>query len=290
MRLALGTVQFGVDYGVSNTLGRIPSAMVSEILGVALGAGVDVLDTACLYGDAEAVLGATLPPAASVRIITKTPRFDEDGARGPLRLREALDGSLARLRRDRVDGLLFHHAPDLLGPHGDALWAEATALREDGRVAAVGVSVYAPQDAARLLDRYPLEIVQLPLNVLDRRFSEAGLPERLAEAGVEVHVRSAFLQGLLLMEPRTVPGYFAPIQGLLDGYHGARCRAGLSPVEAALGFLRGVPGIARVVVGVTRPEELRECVAAAACPKTMDYAPYSCQDPAMVEPFRWELT
>ena len=289
MRLALGTVQFGVDYGISNTRGRIPSPLVSEILAVARSAGVDVLDTACLYGDAEAVLGAALPQESSVRIITKTPRFD-DGAPGqPERLREALDGSLGRLRRDRVDGLLFHHAPDLLGPHGDELWGAAVALHDEGRVCAIGASVYAPADAGRLLDRYPLEIVQLPLNVLDRRFVEGGILARLAGAGVEVHVRSAFLQGLLLMKPSVVHSYFEPIRPLLTRYHAARAAAGLSAVEAALGFLRDVPGIARVVVGVTRPEELRECVAAAVCPKTMDYTPYSCQDPAMVEPFRWEL-
>lgn len=290
MRLALGTVQFGIDYGISNTRGRIPPVVVSEVLDVALTAGMDVLDTACLYGDAETVLGATLPPTADVRIVTKTPRFSDGDADVPRRLREAFAGSLMRLRRDRVHGLLFHHAPDLLGPDGARLWDAAAKLREEGQVDALGASVYAPDDAARLLERYPLDLVQLPINVLDRRFMDTGLLDRLARAGVEVHARSAFLQGLLLMDPAKIPRHFNPIQPLLGRYHAARSVAGLSAVEAALGFLQDVPGIARVVVGVTRPEELRECLAAAALPKTMDYDSFSCQDPAMVEPVRWEST
>jgi len=290
MRLALGTVQFGADYGVSNPDGRVPQAAVIAILEAAQEAGVDLLDTAHLYGDAEAVLGAALSTSAEFRIVTKTPRFDGGGADGPRLLRDAYALSLERLGRDRVHGLLFHHAPDLLGSVGEQLWSAASALRTQGLVTALGVSVYAPEDAARILERYPVELVQLPLNVLDRRFVDSGVLDALVAAGVEVHVRSAFLQGLLLMEPAATPPHFAPIRALLERYHAARVAAGLSPVEAALGFLRGVPGIARVVVGVTRPAELRECAAAAGAAVAMDYAPYACQDSSMVEPFRWKLT
>ncbi len=290
MRLALGTVQFGADYGVSNPDGRVPHATVIEILEAARGAGVDLLDTAHLYGDAEAALGAALPPSAAVHIVTKTPRFDGAGSDGPRQLQDAFSLSLERLGRDRVHGLLFHHAPDLLGEDGEQLWSAAAALRARGLVSALGVSVYGPEDTTRILERFPVELVQLPLNVLDRRFIDSGVLDALVGAGVEVHVRSAFLQGLLLMEPAATPTHFLPIRPLLERYHAARIAAGLSPVEAALGFLRGVPGIARVVVGVTRVAELLECAAAAGAGADMDYAPYPCQDPSMVEPFRWTLT
>jgi aryl-alcohol dehydrogenase-like predicted oxidoreductase len=290
MRLALGTVQFGADYGVSNQEGRVSTRTVGEILTAAREEGVDLLDTAHLYGDAEAVLGAALTASAMVRIVTKTPRFDGAGPDGPRRLQDAFSMSLARLGRKAVHGLLFHHAPDLLGEDGDRLWSAASELRERGLVTALGVSVYAPEDASRILERFPVELVQLPLNVLDRRFVETGVLDALVAAGAEVHVRSAFLQGLLLMDPSETPRHFTPIRALLGRYHAARTAAGLSPVEAALGFLRGIPGIQRVVVGVTRPAELRECAAAARRRVNMDYGPYSCQDPDMIEPFRWTLT
>ena len=289
MRLALGTVQFGADYGVSNPDGRVPQAAVIAILEAAQEAGVDLLDTAHLYGAAEAVLGEAMSASAGFRIVTKTPRFESGGGDGPTRLREAFTRSLRHLRRERVHGLLFHHAADLLDRDGARLWSAASELRDQGLVAALGASVYAPEDAFGIMERFPLDLVQLPLNVLDRRCVDSGLLAALMDAGVEVHVRSGFLQGLLLMEPAVIPSHFSPVRALLESYHAARTAAGLTPVEAALGFLRGVPGAARVVVGVTRPEELRECLAAAAGAESMDYERFSCQDPTMLEPFRWEL-
>jgi len=289
MRFALGTAQFGADYGVSNSTGRVHPDAVREILEAASAAGVDLLDTAHLYGTAEAVLGEASAASAEFRIVTKTPRFDPEGGDGPDRLREAFSRSLRHLRRERVYGLLFHHAADLLSRDGARLWDTASELRDQGRVIALGASVYGPEDAFGIMERFPLDLVQLPLNVLDRRCIDSGLLAALVSAGVEVHVRSGFLQGLLLMEPARVPSHFSPIRALLESYHAARTAAGLTPVEAALGFLRGIPGIARVVVGVTSPEELRECLAAAAGAESMDYARFSCQDLTMVDPFRWEL-
>src|SRR5450432_2751044 len=116
MKLGLGTVQFGLDYGVANRDGRVPPAEISRMLALAARSGISILDTAHHYGTSERVLGEALPVDGNFRIVTKTPRFDDE----PLtelhadRLESAAAESLTKLRRKRLYGLLIHHAPDAL--------------------------------------------------------------------------------------------------------------------------------------------------------------------------------
>ncbi len=278
-RLGLGTAQFGLAYGVANATGRPSPAQVQAILAAAAGFGVSLLDTAPAYGDAERLVGELAP--GSLPIVTKT--------RGDLPVREGLLASLARLRRPRVDALLVHDRHALLGPAGDALFAELVAVRNAGLATRIGVSVYHPDEAGALLARYPLEVVQLPLNVLDQRALASGLLARLRARGVEVHARSPFLQGLLLMAPAHVPASLAAAREPLAAFQ-ARARArGLTPHAAALGFARGVPGVDVVVFGVDGIAQVREAAATAPL-VAAEWADLACPDLAVVDPSRWSVS
>ncbi|MGZ8313024.1 MAG: aldo/keto reductase, partial [Allosphingosinicella sp.] len=142
-RLGLGTAQLGLDYGITNAVGRVPEGEAAAMLRIATNAGLDTLDTAYLYGNSERVIGRAGTPHA-LRIVTKTPKFDDtaDDAAAAGRLRSALEESLDRLGRGRVDALLAHDADDLLGPRGTAIWAAMAAAREAGLVGRIGASVY----------------------------------------------------------------------------------------------------------------------------------------------------
>ena len=171
-RLGLGTVQLGLRYGVAHAGPRPTRAEALEVLDRAAALGVRVLDTAPRYGAAEEVIGASAR-RAELRVVTKTAP-DVEGRDHAETIERGLDGSLARLGIDRVHGLLEHDAAKLLGPGADARWRAMERLRGDGRVARIGASVYGPDELFELLGRYPLEIVQAPLNVLDRRLSTSG--------------------------------------------------------------------------------------------------------------------
>lgn len=292
MKLALGTVQFGLPYGVANTSGQPGETEVRAIVGHAAAASVKVLDTACLYGDSEAVLGRNLPAGHDFRIVTKTPKFaGMDAVAAVSALRAAFAESCVRLRVSSVYGLLAHDASDLLGAQGEALWQAMSALRADGRVSRIGASVYSGAQIDALLQRYPLDLVQLPLSLFDQRLLQGGQLDRLQAQGIEVHARSAFLQGALLMAPEALPPHLAGLRPQLDEIARRAGHLGINPLQAALRFVAGLPQVSAVVCGVDSVAHFDElaaalnqsvpaldAAAAAAC---------ACTDARLLDPSQW---
>ncbi|GAA4388176.1 aldo/keto reductase [Hymenobacter koreensis] len=254
-RLALGTAQFGLDYGINNQSGRPTTAVVESILRAAHEAGIGMLDTAAAYGDSEARLGELLEgQSESFQVVTKV-------AAGPAEdVSQRIRHSLDRLRRRNIYGILFHSF-DGLQQHPTA-WQTLVAARQAGLATRIGVSLYHPAQARWLLENIPeVDLVQVPLNVLDQRFIPL-LPD-LAARGIEVHVRSVFLQGLLLRNLATLPVFFEPLRPKLQALQHLATDANL-PFEALpLLFAAQTPGVARVVVGVDSAENLRANAATA---------------------------
>lgn len=289
--LGLGTAQLGLPYGVSNSTGQPPEDEAAAILAGALNSGIRTFDTAPAYGESEELLGRLLPAGAAVRIVTKTPSLaGAEVSEGDCdEVRRSAERSLEHLRRERLDALLVHHGSDLALPGGERLAATLTELRGSGLVHRLGASVYdrAELDAAR--ECLPLDLVQLPLNAFDQRLLRDGTLEELEREGVEVHVRSAFLQGLLLMDPAQLPAQLAAAEQPLRRYHEERLRAGVGPLEAALGFVDAAPGVGTILVGTNSVAELEQCVAAlrGRPGPAMDYAPLAIENPNLTDPRRW---
>lgn len=292
MKLALGTVQFGLRYGVANTTGQPAEAEVAAILRHAVGAGVEVLDTACLYGDSEAVLGRCLPADHDFKIVTKTPKFAGiDGATAATALKAAFIESCQRLRLPRLYGLLAHDANDLLGTEGDAIWRAMQELQAEKRVLRIGASVYNGSQIDALLQRYPIDLVQLPLSVLDQRLIQSGHLDRLAERKIEVHVRSAFLQGALLMSPDSLPPHLAGLRPCLEQISARAAGLGINPLQAALRFVSGLKQVAAVVCGVDSVAQFDQLAGALESPELAlsaeDAAACACSDTQMLDPSQW---
>lgn len=283
-RLLLGSAQFGLAYGVSNAAGKVDPAVVAEIVAAAAAAGVHGIDTAPAYGDAETTLGTVLGAYPALRIVTKTPQADFV----PGAFARALDGSLRRLGRDGVEALLVHRSGDLLGATADAIWAELEAIKRDGRARRIGVSVYDSAHARMIADRYPIDAVQLPWNALDQRAAADGFLDRLRARGVEIHARSVFLQGLLLMDPRDLPEALVRARPALERFRAAARDAGRSPLQAAMDFAIRGERVERIVVGVTSRRELDEILGACALPPSaIDFTALASDDAALVDPRTW---
>lgn len=288
-RIGLGTVQLGADYGVSNHQGRPDEAEVAAILACAVEAGLGYLDTAAGYGEAETLIGRHLPDDHDVRIVTKLPPVAEDlvTRRHADAALEALARSLARLDRNAVHGLLLHSARDLAKPGWQHLRDALDEARGRGWAARTGVSVYDADDLALSCERLVPGIVQLPLSTLDRRLVACGWLDRLTAAGVEVHARSIFLQGLLLMDPTALPDFFAPLQPTLARLH-AGWAARTTPLAGCLDYVLRNEQVDAVIVGVNRLRELKEIVAAVAdLDDTIDDSAPVAVDPTFLDPRRW---
>jgi aryl-alcohol dehydrogenase-like predicted oxidoreductase len=291
VRIGLGTAQLGLDYGISNPDGKTPFEEAERILATAAREGIRIIDTAPSYGDSEQVLGEILPPQDGFHIVTKTPffrrnRITEQDAE---LLEEMFRRSLQRLRVTSAYGLLAHHAEDLLAEGGDRLVERMQRLKEAGVVARIGASVYTAQQIDGLLERYDMGILQVPVNVLDQRLIASGHLARLKERGIEVHARSAFLQGLLLMEPDSLPPHFHGVRRHLRKFQREAKRRGLSPLQAAIGFLEGIPEIDVVIAGVNDHLQLEEICRAARPIPTEVFAGFAVSDPAILNPSEWRV-
>ena len=287
LRLALGTVQFGLHYGVANQAGRVTVAEAAAILQRARAAGVDVLDTAVAYGDSEECLGSI--GLGGWRVVSKLPPLPPEVADVAGWARGHAAESLRRLGVARLDALLLHRSADLLGARGASLRQALDSLQQEGTALAVGVSIYDPAELDGLWPIWRPQLVQAPFNVLDRRLVQSGWLERLARHGVRVHARSIFLQGLLLMQPQQRPAWFAPWRALLDDWL-EWCRVrGCSPLQAALGLVQATPGIERMVVGVDTVRQLEEILAAMSAPVPPVPAELVSDDCDLIEPRRWSV-
>jgi aryl-alcohol dehydrogenase-like predicted oxidoreductase len=290
-RLGLGTAQFGLDYGVSNRGGRVAEAEVAKILAVAADRGITVLDTAPAYGESEAVLGRLLPQGHPFRIVTKTRACPgecihrEDGRR----LKEGVYRSLDRLGVSRLAAVLHHGGFDFAKAGSDHLVAALTEIRGEDLADKIGVSAYTGDEIDRVLTKFTPDLLQLPISVADQRLLRSGHLARLADLGIEIHARSVFLQGLLLMDPTTLPDYFSPLRPYLEGMERRSADLGFDRLETCLAFAFAAREIGCVLIGVVSAEGLlgilraSERIAGAVAPPF----PPAPVDPRLLDPRAW---
>jgi aryl-alcohol dehydrogenase-like predicted oxidoreductase len=292
VRIGLGTVQFGMDYGISNRAGRPNEAEVAAILARAVASSVGYLDTAPAYGEAETLVGRLLPAGHGLRVVTKVPSMPDQQIESRHRQQwlDAIERSLRRLRIDRAYGVLVHHAADLDKPGWQHLIDALHEAKARGLVDRIGVSIYNEQQLALAESRFCPEIVQLPFNALDRRPMISGTFAHLKARGAEIHARSLFLQGLLLMTPCGLPEFFKPLLPILTNLRNEWALRGLSPIAACLAFAMRQPAIDAAIVGVNRRTEFDEIAAALAEAERITETSDGMLpeiDPIFLEPSRW---
>lgn len=286
MKIALGTVQFGLKYGVANTKGRVSEDTAQDILDLARELGVDTLDTAAAYGASEEVLGRA--GVDRFKVISKLPPSSSHPENPAGWVKRCLDESLNNLGAQSLYGLLLHRPLDLLKEHGLELFDALMDIKRQGLVEKIGISVYGPDDLDKL-SAFEFDLVQAPMNILDRRLKNSGWLEKLSKQGTEVHIRSSFLQGLLLMPKAQRPEYFQPWRNLLSEYDAWVAGQQITSLQACLGYLNSHPEINKIVVGVDTPEQLQEIVLAANAPIPTIPENIQTNDPNLINPGLWAL-
>ncbi|MFZ4536855.1 aldo/keto reductase [Propionivibrio sp.] len=284
-RLALGTAQFGLPYGIANQAGQVTRQQAKAMLTLASTNGIDTLDTAIAYGDSEACLGAV--GTDGFKLVTKLPALPDGCLEVSAWVRQQVAASMLRLGVSAVYGLLLHRPDQLLGPSGAALYQALQVLKDNGQVQKVGISIYSPSELRALMPQYHFDLVQAPFNLLDRRLYSTGWMQRLHDAGVEVHTRSAFLQGLLLMALGDIPAKFAPWSDLWHRWHRWLADRNVSAVQACLAFPLSFPEIDRLVVGADSPSQLAQIMNAANWQPTSDLPDFQCEDENLINPAHW---
>lgn len=284
-RVALGTVQFGLPYGIANQDGQVTRPNAKAMLQLAAVNGMDTLDTAIAYGESETCLGEV--GAQGFKLVTKLPAVPDGCADVSRWVEEQVAASLTRLGVSAVYGLLLHRPQQLLESDGKTLYQTLQGLKETGQVQKVGVSIYAPNELEVLTQRYRFDLVQAPFNLVDRRLNASGWLQRLNDEGIEIHTRSTFLQGLLLMSPDAFLDKFSPWSDLWCKWHDWLSLHNVSAVQACLAFSLSFPEIDRVVVGADSVNQLQQIISAALSAAPDDFPDLHCDAENLINPARW---
>lgn len=285
MRLALGTAQFGLSYGVANQRGQVSRDEAAAILAHAQSVGIDMLDTAIAYGDAETRLGQI--GLTGWRVVSKLPGIPAGCDDVHQWVRGALRESLDRLQIANLEGLLLHRPEQLLGTYAEQLYGALREVQHEGMVRRIGVSIYDPVELDAIDTRFRLDIVQAPFNVLDRRMLDSGWLDRLHDRGTQLHARSVFLQGLLLMRSADRPAKFGRWQSTWRSWERWLAETGQTPLQACLGFASAFPQLDRIIVGVDALPQLTAIIAALQGPASHPPEELRQNDPDLLNPGRW---
>lgn len=268
--IGLGTVQFGLDYGITNKNGRVSQEEAAAILSLAVQEKVTIVDTAAAYGDSEKVIGnilasgnasATIPSKNNLKLVTKTIFFSEVKSitkHHAIQLRDRFYLSLENLQTTKVYGLLFHAADDILKPGGEKLFQAMEDLHKEGLLEKKGVSFYDITQAQAIRQLFSFDLVQFPMNVFDQRLC----PHVAQWNDWEIHVRSAFLQGILLSKAKDLPTFFQPLQASLQKWESFCSEKNCSALEASLRFYQTLPSIEHVIVGAASLGQFQEIMQA----------------------------
>ena len=281
-KLGLGSGQFALDQ--ATVRGRPPQAEVRDILDIAARTQLAVFDVAGRSPQVEDVLGTIMPRPNPFRISISTVRAD----RGPDFVEAEARATLRRLGVEQADAILVPSAADLFGPHGLALWDRLKALKDQGLTKKIGVSVFASDDPLGVARRFRPDIIQAPASLLDQRLLIDGTLAALTGIGIEVHLRSIFLSGLLFLPADRAPNHLKEAASRISRARRLIAEGRSDPLQAALGFALSRPEAAAVLVGVTTAAELNAVIAAASSPPPdLDWDDMAIDDPVALDPRAW---
>jgi aryl-alcohol dehydrogenase-like predicted oxidoreductase len=287
VKLALGTAQFGLPYGIANQSGQVRREEVGKILALARESSIDTLDTAIAYGDSEHCLGEM--GTQGFKVVTKLPDMPAGVENIGAWVNDQVRNSLIRLKVESIYGLLMHRSENLLGAAAEPTLRVVERLKADGVVQKFGVSIYAPHELEAVTESGVIDLVQAPFSIIDRRLVMTGWLQRLHDQGVEVHARSIFLQGLLLMSSKAMPGKFKPWFDLFDHWYAWLQENHVGAAEACLAFVTSQTLIDRVVVGVESRAQLQELIRAGAKASLTRFPELFCEDEKLINPSNWKL-
>jgi aryl-alcohol dehydrogenase-like predicted oxidoreductase len=278
-KLALGTVQFGLNYGVTNNNGQVRIEEVKHIINFAKDNGIYTLDTAASYGNSEKILGEI--DIKDCQIITKTSSLKD----GVNQVEDNFYKSLKKLNVEHVEGLLIHNIEDIKIKNFDVLFKRLKHLKNEGLVKKIGFSTYTPEQVDFLLKNFDFDLIQLPFNVFDIRLIEGGQLKKLKGKSVEVHARSIFLQGILLDFYHS--SYFVTWQKKFEKYQAMVEKSGMSLLEYALNFVLNIKEIDKAIVGVNSKIQLNEIVQSIKQSENLNA--YPVEDINLLNPGLWKI-
>ncbi len=285
MSLCIGTAQFGMDYGISNSSGKVSFEDAKSIIDTSKRIGITKIDTAPAYGDAEECIGKL--DTQGQEIISKLPSKPKNFLDIESWFHASLNNSFKDLNRENIYGYLIHRVEDLF-ENNDVLLKLLIDAKKQNLIQKIGVSIYSPSDLEKAFKLHHFDIVQVPFNVFDTRILDTGWLQNLKKNNVEVHARSAFLQGLLLIPRNKINPSFGKWEESFNLWHDWIEDNRIDPVQACLRFVNSFKMIDEIVVGLENKRQLLQAHESLSLEsQEIDFPDLSCDDELLINPMNW---
>lgn len=258
MNFVLGTASFGAIYGVANPVGELNELEVYKILHEAKRLGVKVLDSAPSYGRAEKIIGDFHQQGEKFEVISKISDVQNFSSR---KLIDEIEKSASILNISKFSAMLFHKSEELAKFPERQVNEALENILSSGLVKTLGVSVYKEEEIRFVSRSFPrITLFQVPENIMDRRLRESELISELSRLGIRFHVRSIFLQGLLLMNRHSLPSELSEAELGLDSLLAYSKMKGVSNLDSCLSYVSEIEWASGIVIGVNSKKHLQEVV------------------------------
>lgn len=283
-KLALGTAQFGLDYGITNLSGKVDKSIAHEILALAIKRNITTLDTAESYGDSHKVL-SDFSGLEHFEIITKLSELSL-----PLsfkQFKKNIELISRTFKRKKLDFLLLHRPNQLFRKDGENIWKALMILKHENLIGKIGCSVYDPQEAKRLINNFDIDLIQCPYNLFDRRIESFGIFDLAKKYEVQIHVRSIFLQGILLLDSSNIPEKFSPWKSCWLEFEKWLEKNNLNKLEMLINFALLNKDINKVIVGITSSKEVEQILASINANISFEDIPFFTESKELIDPRLW---
>ena len=286
-KIVIGTANFGMDYGIGNNQKKLLDSDILDIISVAKKKGIETIDTAVSYGNSLKRLGEI--GINDFKIITKFPRIPVDKKNQTNWFDDQVSRTLEQLGISSLEAILLHYPRDILENKNFELIHFLSNLKKDGVIKKIGVSIYEKNELEEILKIFKPEIIQCPINLFDNRLLEKNYLEEISNKGIEVHIRSIFLQGLLLFKKEEMPQDFLKFQNIWQEWYNWLKIIKLNPLEACIRYTNSIKGVDKIVVGINSAHQLKQIIKYMRKPKL--YKEPNWQNPIstkLIDPRLWK--
>jgi nucleoside-diphosphate-sugar epimerase/aryl-alcohol dehydrogenase-like predicted oxidoreductase len=283
-KIGIGTLQFGLDYGIANTEGKLKDLEIKKIRKIAKFNNINTVDTANVYGNSEERLGYL--GFSNFKLVSKLPVTAPPVDRLNWVLKN-VRRSLKKMNVGRLYGMHVHNTKYLLDKNGYKIYNGLVKAKKEGLINKIGVSVYTIQELKKIISKYKIDLVLIPFNIFDQRTIKSNILKELKDRNIEIHTRTTFLQGLLLLEGRKIPDKFKKYKKYLDNWNKIQKKIKIPKFEICLKYAMSNKYIDRVIVGIDNSKQFKLLIKAAGYLKIDIKSIDASKEIDLINPSKW---
>ena len=283
-KLGIGTLQFGQNYGVANKTGKLKSLDILKIKKLAQKNNINTIDTAEVYGDSEKRLGKL--GFSKFNLVSKLPVSEPSKNRFKWVLTN-LKSSFKKLKIKEIYGMHIHNTKYLLDKKGDQIYKGMSYAKEKGLIKKIGVSIYTVEELKKIISKYKIDLVLLPFNIFDQRLLKSNILKELKNRNIEIHARTSFLQGLLLMEMRNIPKKFSKYKKLFKNFYKICRNKKMTKYEVCLKYVLSNNYIDKVIVGIDSANQFKKLINSAGYIEIPKKSVDASKEINLINPAKW---